>query len=146
MKHLILLLLFLAPLASCRTNPATGEREVDVQAVRTELELLWSDLDDTMALVAADRPELAEGLQKARDAAGVVGEALDDYIAQSGPDTKASLVRALAVGVERADELIAVFSSEDRASSDARLALFAAKIVMRRVAYYLDEPEIVPAP
>lgn len=144
MKYLPLLLLFLAPLASCATTP-TGERVVNVQAVRTELTLLWHDLDDMIALVEADRPELAEGLGKARETAGVIGKALDDYIAQSGPDAKASLVRALLVGVERADELLAVFGSDDERSSDARLVLFAAKAVMRRVAYYLDEPEIVPA-
>lgn len=142
MKHILFALLLAVALLGCRTNPATGEREVDVAAVRAELTLLWADLDDTITLVAADRPELAEGLQKARDAAGVIGKALDDYIAQSGPDTKASLVRALSVGVERADELIGVFSSSDKLSTDARLVLFAAKTVMRRVAFYLDEPGV----
>jgi hypothetical protein len=114
-----------------RTNPETGETEVDYAALRRELELSAADARSLAdAFDAAEAPEDAERMrtfaQTLDVAAGLVGE--------GGPG---DLQSALALAIDSLDELADAFSDDPRAA----VYVAGAQMVLRRAQAYSQPPQ-----
>jgi hypothetical protein len=132
----LLPLLLLLPLAACKVNPATGERELDIVAVRNELHMVRMDIESAATILAADNPDLQARLAEGVKAADAVGLALDRWLAAHDEQSHADLLAATALAFDIADELVTAFADDGKNATNLRLALFAAEAVLRRVEAY----------
>ena len=119
--------------ASCVLNQATGEGEINLSVVKTELELGAGTLGDAALMAEADDPDLAEDLRSVRDMVLTVADALGYYI-EDGDAARTNLVRAIDVVLTRADEIAGL---EDL-PVEVQIALVAIKQTARRIAAYTE--------
>ena len=122
MKNMLLCAL-VALVLGCRTNPDTGERELDPAFVATELQLLADDADDIASMFEdeARRARWLEVSGYARTLAGVL----------NGEPSEATLLDI----VGRAIDAVVAIEGEDL-DDDERLAVFAIKSLLRRIEAY----------
>lgn len=138
LRSCIIAALIALPASSCniltRTNPDTGQQDVNWQAVASEVRFVEADLRDASEVVADD-PELAATLLRLADAAAELALVAD--MAADGEPVDA--LAALDLALDRADDVWEALSGEDLAP-EARVSILLVRSTLRRLRGYAAPP------
>lgn len=124
----------LSPSQGCRTNPETGEVELDVEAVSKQLGAVQQDLVGLAPLIEPDDPALAENIRALAASVGEVNAVLEAHVA--GGASSADVLVAIDLGLQAMDQIVSTL--DDSASNrKLRVAVVLGQTLLRHVALSL---------
>lgn len=140
MRWLSISLLFFL-LASCVTDPQTGQTTLDLKAINSEMKLAYKDLGDALILVQGD-DKLYPAVAKFRGIVGTIQSSLEEYINGQTPDTS-KILGSIDLALSLSDSLIKETVSDEGTAQRIRFVVAVSRIVLRRVEFYIKEKPVV---